>query len=102
MVPPCTLPEKLAMSGVISTVIVNSWADQFIALSTVFLQRGKLKNGRGNENRPQGPVASLTGPAYRYRPANRGPCRKCRVLDNRRAPGYGLSCPGSRRRRCRA
>ena len=36
MVPPCTLPEKLAISGVIRTVIVSSWADQFIALSKVF------------------------------------------------------------------
>src|ERR1700756_3398704 len=33
MVPPWTLPEKLAMSGVISTVMLSSWADQFIACS---------------------------------------------------------------------
>src|SRR5471032_1461497 len=39
MVPPCTLPEKLAMSGVISTVIDSSCAVQFIGFSMALSSR---------------------------------------------------------------
>jgi hypothetical protein len=31
MVPPWTLPEKLAVSGVIRTVMVSWWAGRFMA-----------------------------------------------------------------------
>jgi len=37
MAPPCTLPEKLAVSGVIRTVMVSWWAGRSIAVSLAWV-----------------------------------------------------------------
>jgi len=49
MVPPCTLPAKFAMSGVISTVIASWWLGRFIVSNVIrnsFVKVLKLLRGR--------------------------------------------------------
>src|SRR5690606_3187066 len=43
MAPPCTLPEKLAMSGVISMVMEIWWAESFMARARVGLKAGAAR-----------------------------------------------------------
>src|SRR6218665_1725601 len=83
MVPPCTLPEKLAVSGVMSTVIVSWWA----GMSKAVLQIGRAADCSSKNAAPSeavhGSIAATTGcagqAAARARPAT---------------PTCGLACPG--------
>src|SRR6218665_3734647 len=92
MVPPCTLPEKLAVSGVMSTVIVSWWA----GMSKGVLQIGRAADCSAKNAAPSeavhGSIAATTGcagPQAQAQAAGRAGARARTAT-----PACGLACHG--------